>query len=163
MTEEQWDIFAPFSQRRDPQAENVQAKIQIATKGALGYRLLEEPVGGGKNADIDRNAPGAAHGTDFLFLNSPQKFSLEIDRKLADLVKKHRATFGASQQPVLGLVRSCECAFHIPEELAFDQGGHQRAAVDGNEGLVVETSGVMNGASDHLLAGAALAENQHGV
>src|SRR5271155_3757839 len=113
MTEKQWDIFAPFSQRRDPQAENVQAKIQVAAKGTLRYRLLEEPVGGGKNADINRNASGAAHGTNFLLLDGPQKFSLEIDGELADLVKKHRATFSDGQQSVLGLIGSSECTLHI--------------------------------------------------
>ena len=68
-----------------------------------------------------------------------------------------------ASKSVLGLIGASERAFHVAKQLAFDQRGHERTAVDGNERLVVEWPGVMNRASYHFLAGTALAQNQHWV
>jgi hypothetical protein len=48
-------------------------------------------------------------------------------------------------------------------QLALDQGRNQRAAVHRNKGLVAVRPGVVNRARHQLLAGAALAQNQHRV
>jgi hypothetical protein len=96
-------------------------------------------------------------------LNSPQKLGLEVYGEFAYFVQKHGSTFGDGQQPVLSLIGAGERAFDVAEEFAFDQRGHERAAVYGDERLVVERSGVMNGARHHFLAGSAFAEDQDGV
>src|ERR1700686_4987090 len=161
MSEEQRDILAALAQRGDAQAENVKAKIKVAPEGALHDRLLQKAVGGGEDADIDGNTAGAADWANFFFLNGPQKLGLQVDRKFAHLVKKYGSTFGDGEQPVLGLIRARERAFDVAKQLAFDQRGHQRAAIDRDERFVMERPGVVNGARDHFLAGAALAQNQH--
>ena len=102
-------------------------------------------------------------GTNLLFLNGPQEFGLEVDGQLADFVEKHGSAFGDGQKSVLGLIGAGERSFDVAEQFALNQRGHERAAIDGDERLVVEWSGVMNGARHHFLAGAALAENQHGM
>ena len=51
----------------------------------------------------------------------------------------------------------------MPEQFAFNQGGHQRSAVDGNEWFVAKRAGGVNGLGDHFFPGAALAQNQHGM
>src|ERR1700693_5371482 len=163
MSNQQRDILAALAQRRNSQAENVEAEIQVTAERPFGHGLLQNSVGGGKDADIDRNAAGTADGANLLFLNRAQKFGLEIDGQLADFVEEHGAAFGDGEESVLGLIGAGERAFDIAKELAFDQCGHERAAVDGDEGFVVERSGVMNGARDHFLASTALPENQHGV
>ena len=145
------------------QAKNVEPEIQVAAESAFGHSLLQNAVGGSQDADVDGNAARAADRTNFLFLNRAQEFGLEVDGKLADFVEKHSATFGDGEQSFLGLIGAGEGAFDIAEEFALDQRGHQRTAVDGDERLVVERSGVVNGARDHFFAGAAFAENQHRV
>ena len=56
--------------------------------------------------------------------------------------------------------RAGECAFHVTKKFALDQCGDQRTAVHGNERLVPQRTGVVNGTRDHFFAGAALSENQ---
>src|SRR5271169_3006262 len=163
MSEEQGDVLATLAQRGDPQAEHVEAEIQIAPEGAFGHGLLQDAVGGGENTDVDGNAASAADGANFLFLNGAQKFGLEVDGKLANFVKKHGSALGDRQQSVLSLIGAGERAFDIAEQLALDQRGHERAAVDGDERLVVERPGVVNRARHHFLAGAALSQNQDRV
>jgi hypothetical protein len=63
----------------------------------------------------------------------------------------------------LDLMAPGEGSFDVAEELALDQGGHQRAAIDGQEGLVGVGPVGVDGAGDQLFAGAALAQHQHGV
>ena len=55
-----------------------------------------------------------------------------------------------------------ERAAHVAEQLALDQVLGNRAAVDGDEALVAARAAGVDGARDDLLAGAALAGDQHG-
>src|ERR1700751_2127808 len=105
------------------QAEDVKTKIKIAAEFALHDRLFQITVRGGKNTYIDGYAARAAHRTNFFFLDGPQHFGLEIDRKLPNFVQKHRSTLCHGQKSILGLVRSGESAFDVAEQFAFDQGG----------------------------------------
>jgi hypothetical protein len=89
MSDEQRDILATLAQRGDSQAENIEAEIQVAAESAFGHGLLQDAVGGGKDADVDGNATGAADRTNLLFLNRPQKLGLEVDRKLTDFIERN--------------------------------------------------------------------------
>ena len=163
MSDEQRNILATFAQGGNAQAEHVEAKIKITAECAFGHSLLQIAVGGGQDADVDGNAARAADGTNFFFLNGAQEFGLEVDGKLADFVEKNGSAFGDGEQSFLGLIGAGEGAFDIAEQFALNQRGDERAAVDGNKRLVVERSGVMNGARDHFLAGTAFSEDQHGM
>src|SRR5207247_3959707 len=126
---------------------------------SLSYGLLEIAIGGGQDSDIDRDALGAAYGTDFLLLNSAQQLGLEINGKLSNLVEKYRAALGDCQQAIFGLHGSGKRSFYVAEEFAFDQGGDEGAAVHEDERLVGARSGEMNGARHHFLAGSAFPQN----
>ncbi len=52
-------------------------------------------------------------------------------------------------------------AFDVPEQLALEQVLRQRRAVDGHERPVAARALIVDGARDQLLAGSALAEEQH--
>ncbi len=94
-------------------------------------------------------------------LQRAQQLGLQIDRQLADFVQKHGAALGDRQQPVLGFIGAGEGALDVAEQLALDQGRNQRAAVHRNKRLVAVRPGVVNRARHQLLAGAALAQDQH--
>ena len=102
-------------------------------------------------------------GTNLLFLDRAQHFGLQIDRKFSDFVEKNGSSFGHGHEPVFGLVGAGERALHVAEQFTLDQGGHERSAIDRDERLVAEGTGIVNGARHHLFAGAALAQNQHRV
>lgn len=61
------------------------------------------------------------------------------------------------------MLRAREGAFHVTEQLGFDQRGYQGGAVHGSKRLVVARPGEMNGARHEFLAGAAFPENQDGI
>ena len=119
-------------------AQNIETEIQVAPESAFGHRLLQIAVGGCQDTNVDGNAARASHRTNFLFLNGPQKFGLKVDRKFADFVEKYGSAFGDGQQSVFGLIGTGERSTDIAEQLAFNQRGDKRAAVDGNERLVAK-------------------------
>src|SRR5581483_3845766 len=55
-----------------------------------------------------------------------------------------------------------ECAFLVAEEFAFDEGGDERTAIDGDEGTIGEASAEMHSAGDEFFAGTALATDEDG-
>jgi hypothetical protein len=50
----------------------------------------------------------------------------------------------------------------MPEELALQQRGRNRRAVQGNETVLTAAAGLVNRLGDHFLAGTSLALNQDG-
>ena len=54
-----------------------------------------------------------------------------------------------------------EGSFFVAEEFAFNQRGHERSAIDGDEGTVREGAAEMNGAGDKLFAGTAFAGDKY--
>ena len=68
----------------------------------------------------------------------------------------------SSNRPFLSAIGVRERALHVPEELALEQRLGERAAVDGDERPCRRGPCVVERARDELLAGAALAGDQHG-
>ena len=54
-----------------------------------------------------------------------------------------------------------EGAFFVAEELALQKGFRDGAAIDGDEGSVLASAALVNGAGGHFLAGAAFAQKEH--
>ena len=67
----------------------------------------------------------------------------------------------ASNRPALSLLGPREGALHVPEEFALQQPFRQGRAVDGDKRLVAPSAQPMHRVREHLLARAALAEQQH--
>ena len=78
-------------------------------------------------------------------------------RQLADLVEEERPSVRLEEEALAVGVGIGEGAFDMTEELALDQRGRQRGAVDGDKGTARAPAVVVNGACDQLLARAALA------
>ena len=94
-------------------------------------------------------------------LQRAQQLGLYRGRELADLVEEERAARGrleASDAPLDGVG---EGAALVTEELALDQALGNSRAVDRNEGTAAPRSVLVDGAGRQLLAGAALAADQH--
>ena len=104
----------------------------------------------------------AAHGPDFLFLKKAQEFGLHFQGKFADLVEKNGSGIGGLEQAGLGTQSAGEGAFFVAEQFAFDEGGDERTAIDGDEGAAGHGTAEVQGAGDEFLAGAAFAGNEDG-
>ena len=97
-----------------------------------------------------------------LFLQDAQELGLQIERHLADFVEEDRARAGHFEQPRLVPVGAGERAFHVPEELAFQQVGRQGRTVDGDERLA-RMPQVMDGPRGDLFAGAGVADDENRI
>ena len=68
---------------------------------------------------------------------------------------------GALEEALMLAIGAGEAALLVAEDLAFDQVGRDRAAVDCQERVLAATAEVMHGLRHHFLAGAALAGDEH--
>ena len=86
---------------------------------------------------------------------------MQVLRQLADLVEEDRTVLGDLE--LAGLRGHCagERAFLVPEQLGLEKGVDDGGAVDADERLVSRAVAV-NDARDQLLAGAAIALDEHG-
>ena len=105
------------------------------TASALPEPLLEIPVRGRDDPDVDPDVARAAHAAERLLLQEPQQLGLQRRRHLADLIEEHRAFVGLLEQPTLLLPRIGERAAFVAEQLAFEQLLRQSGARDVHERL----------------------------
>src|SRR5208337_4761848 len=111
--------------------------------------------------DIDLDGAGAAQPLEFAVLNDPEQLALQLQRHLADFVEKNGAMIGQLEAPDLPGVGPGERTFFPAEELAFDEVRRHCRAVDRYHWPVLAGTPAVNGAGDHSLAGAGLAEEKN--
>ena len=106
------------------------SRCQVVSKDAGGNRRAQIFVGGGYDADVDANRPGAAQTAKLALLKHAKHFCLYGERQLRYLVKEDRASVRDFQQPFFYAHRSGESAFLMTEELALQKTVAQGGAVD---------------------------------
>ncbi len=67
-----------------------------------------------KYTNIDTNFVLAAYPVNGLFLQKAEKIYLQIERQIADFIKKQGAAIAASMRPIFLSVAPSECAFSCP-------------------------------------------------
>src|SRR5579883_889609 len=155
------DVGAALAQGGHVQGHDVEPEIEVLAEGAGAVFLLQVAVGGGDDAYVDLDALVAADGADLFFLQDAQQLGLHLERQLPDLVEEQGPAIGRLKQPGARAEGAGEGALLVAEQFAFDQGGNEGAAVDGDEGAAGERSAEVDGAGDQFLAGAAFAGNEH--
>ena len=91
-----------------------------------------------------------------------QQLRLQRRFHLGDLVQKDRAGIGLFELSDAGRRRARERALLVTEQLAFQELGRQRRAIDLHERPLLARRPLMDGARDELFPDTALAANQHG-
>src|SRR5438270_12862018 len=155
---ERWNIFLSCSQGRQRERDHVQAMIKVFAESAASDRCFKIAVGGGDDAQVHGDGRGAANPFKFPFLEDAQKFGLEFERKIADLIEKHCATVRQLELAFLELMRAGKRSFFMPEELALQELLGETGAVDGDEGLQPSFAPIVDRPGEELLTGATFAE-----
>ena len=62
MVDEAGDFVAPFAQRRDAEADDVEAVEEVFAEASVADRVFEVGVGGGDDADVDGQRAGSPSG-----------------------------------------------------------------------------------------------------
>jgi hypothetical protein len=95
-------------------------------------------------------------------LEHAQDLGLGHEREVGHLVEEQRAAVGQLEAALLAAGRAREGALLVAEQLGLQQGLGQRRAVDGHEGPALARRPVVDGPGEQLLAGTALALDEHG-
>ena len=91
---QQHDVRLPLAQRRREDREDREPVVQVGPERALLDEVLERPMGGGDQPDVDLDRRGAAEPLDFPLLQDAQQLHLRRGTELADLVEEERAAVG---------------------------------------------------------------------
>ena len=159
--DERLDVVAPVAQRRQRDAHHVQPVEEILAERPLGHGPLEVPVGRRDDAHVHREGLGRSHRANLHLLEDAQQLHLQGGRELGDLVQEDRSFIGAAEQTQGIGHRAREGAAHVAEELGLQQVLRDRAAVDRDERPLGPRRQAMDGGGHQLLAGPALALDQH--
>ena len=152
---------AAVAQRRQRQVHDIQPVEEVGPEPPGGDLPGQVTVRAGDDAHVDRLRPGGPDRPHLPFLDHPQQLGLEGHGQLGDLVEEERAAVGGDEEARVRLHGAGEGAADVAEELALEQGIGDGAAVDGHEPAVAAGARHVDGAGDQLLAGAALAGDQH--
>src|SRR5438093_1375349 len=136
-----------------PIPQLVEPIIEINAKLIVRYFLRQIRVRGSHQASIHTNRSRAAQALKFLFLEHAQELRLKLERDVADLVEKDRATVREFEptDPLRNGAR--KCALLVPEQLAFEEPGRNCRAVHFHEGSLPAAAEIVYGARDQFLAG----------
>ena len=160
--DERGDVVASIAERGDLQLDDVEAVVEVLAEGLLADHRREIAVRRRDDAHRDRLfARGAerAHGP---LLQRAQEARLHLERHLADLVEQQRPPVGLAEEPLLVALRAGERPLHVAEQLALQQVRRDGAAVHAEERHLRARRLRVHRLGDDLLAGAALARDEHG-
>ena len=115
----------------------------------------------GDDAHVAAHRHVAADALEHALLQHAQQLHLHGRAHVADLVEEQRAAFGDLEAALARRDGAGERALLVAEQLALEQVGGDRAAVDRHERALAARTEIMDGARDDFLAGAGLAEDEH--
>ena len=161
MLHEQPDVLAALPQGSERDVEDVEAEVEILAEPSRLDLLLQVAVGGADHPYVDRDLALAAEPAQPFLLEDAEELGLQLDGNLADLVEEERAAVRQLPGAEPALIGAGEGASLVAEHLALHQPGGNGRAVDGDERLVLARRKLVDGPRHHLLAGPALAGDDH--
>ena len=108
--------MGPFAQGWQTKRDGRQSEKQIGAESAGLHFALQVAVGRGDEPNIYLLGPGVAQSRKLARLQDAKEMRLQIEREIADLIEKERATMGGSDETDAIAIRTCECTLHETEE-----------------------------------------------
>ena len=109
--------------------------------------------------DTDRGLP--TNSKKFTLRKHAQEARLQLRRHVTDLVKKESSPISLFKQTYPTLVRPCERALFVPEQLRFQELGRYGGCVKGHKGSIGSRGVLMQRSSHQLFAGSRLPHDEH--
>ena len=154
------DVRLAFTQRRHVDRKDTEAEEQILAEQPVTHSLRQVGVRRRDHPDVDRDRLARTDHRDFLALQYSKQLGLLIERHLTDLVQEQGATIGQLEHAPAP-VHTGRGSTLDPEQLALEQVGTDRRAVDRDERFLGARAQPMKLLRHELLAGAALTREQH--
>jgi hypothetical protein len=135
--------------------------VQVLAELSGDHQLMQVAMRGRNDAHV--NGHGVSLPTGRIWFSCNTRSNLTCRRMGMSPTSSSSSVppSAVSNTPFLRARRTIEGAFLVAEEFGFQEIFGHGAAVDGNEGLIAARAGVVNGARQQFLAGAALAGQQH--
>ena len=108
MVDKQRYVAGSITKRRQFDGNHTESVVEVLTKGAIFYGLLEVTIGGGDDADVKFDTFLTAHLHELPFLDHPEELCLDVEAEIRDLVKEKRSVVGQFEEAVFGLEGPCE-------------------------------------------------------
>ena len=115
------DVFHPFAQCGQAQANDVQAVEQVFTEGAIFDAQLQVLVGGGDDAHIGLDGAVPPHPVKTAIAQHPQQAGLQIKRHVTDLVQEQGAAFGLLKAAAAHALCAGKRTAFVAKQLALEQ------------------------------------------
>ena len=162
MAGEQRDVLAPLAQRRQADADDVEAMEEVFAEQAVLDPRFEILVGRGNHPDIglDRRMP--ADAIEMPVRQHAQQARLQLGGHVADFVEEQGAALGLLEAAAPLRLGAGKGAALVAEEFRFEQILGNRCRVDRDERLVGARAVPVQGTRHELLAGTRFAGDQHG-
>ena len=155
------DVVGPLAQRRNRDRKHRQAEIEILAELPRRDLRAQVAVGRGDDAHVHLQQRGAADALEALFFERAEDLRLQVQRQIADFVEEQGAAVRQLEFSGLARAGAGERAFLVAEQLGFEQVLRNRRAVDRDKRTVGSRTEHVQRAGEQLLAGAALAFEQH--
>src|SRR5690606_34194103 len=134
---------------------------EVLAERSLADHRLEVAVRRRDEAHVRLLGARAAQALELLLLQEAQQLYLHRGADVADLAEEERAAVRELDPPRLALGRAGERALLVAEELALEEVVGERGTVHRDEGTVASRRPRVERARCDLLAGPALAAEQH--
>ena len=158
---QQWNITAPFPQRRHFNPDHIQPVPKILTELAVVHQLLQIPIRRRHHPHIHGLRLRRAHRLDLSLLQESQQLQLRVQLNLADFVQENRPAMRRLKVADAIPIRTSVGAPKRAKQLALDQCRRNRAAIHRHKRLIGSRAVAMYHACDQFLARPRLAFNQY--
>jgi hypothetical protein len=96
--DQEGDVFAPLAERRQDEAGDVEAVVEVLTEALLGDGRHQVEVRRGDDAHVDLDRLVLADAPDLVLLDRAEQLRLEGQRRLRDLVEEERPAVGLFEE-----------------------------------------------------------------
>src|SRR6266566_6529130 len=160
--DQQRNVAGTLPQGGEPERNDVEPIEQVGPESTGPDGRVEVPVCRGDQAHVYADRIASADPLQFLLLYDAQQLDLAVEWQLADLIEQQCPAVRLLKPSDAALQRAGECAPFVPEELAFDEPGGHRAAVQLDHRAVPPRAQHVDGPGHELLPSAGLAREQDG-
>src|SRR5882724_1319245 len=159
---QEWNIPLAFPQGRDVHGKNIQAKEEIGPELLLAHHCFQISVRRRNQTRIGPKRARASQPLELPFLQHAEQVGLQFERNLSYFVQKNGAAIGHFESANPLRDRSCERAFLMSKQLAFQQTCRNRRAVELDERLRAPRAQIMNGSRNQFLSCTRVSIDEHG-
>src|SRR5215470_9556822 len=157
---EQRDVLGPLAERGKVDRKDVQPVVEVRAELPILDQLLERTVRRGDDPDVAPDRLCASHPLERVLLEDAKELRLELQRQIADLVEEQRTPVRELEAADPSCDGTGERPALVAEELALEETGGDRGAVELDERLTAPGAERVGQAGDQLLSRSGLTPNE---